>query len=423
MTFLRFALRRRWTYAGSENFSSVAVINQSLIETKIIAMKTKSSLQSILAGIGTGSLLIYVLACATSFSPDDRQVLYPSFDPQSGAAAVALYDRRTARSEIIFSAAETAAATNRHFVLIRAGWLPDGKHVLIASAAGNDGLNLLVLPRGVKEPVRHFAISENNLKEAALEYPFAIRNNLLFMNGEKRNPVRIDLVTGETAGGGEITNDIIVLPSPDGKSIAAFREHNGGRGMEFGTFDPKTMEFKPTGFTGTNVCNDTIPAFNPADGRLLFVGKTGEQLQLEIFKDGKSEFTRPLAHGGDTLEVGPFLDFAPDGKTILTAYCASSAATTNSEYGLLEIPLNDAPPRFTPLFQAKQNKEADLLYAQPSVSHDGKTWAIGTACLYLQNESLKPEDCALFLVDLSKAKRPVTKIPIPVPAERKPPVH
>jgi hypothetical protein len=383
-----------------------------------MAMKINRSLQSILAAVGAGSLLIYVLACATSFSPDDRQVLYPSFDPQSGASAVALYDRETGRSEILFSAAETAAKTDRNSALIRAGWMPDGKHILIATAAGDDGLDLLVLPRGVKEPVRRLAISGRNQKEETLEYPFAIQGNLLFLNGEKRNPLRIDLVTGETAGGSETTNDIIVLPSPDGKSIAAFRGQNGGSGTEFGTFDPQTMEFKPLGSVGTNVCNDTLPAFNPADGRLLFVGKTGEQLQLQIFKDGKSEFTRPLARGGDTLEVGPFLDFAPDGKTILTAYCATLAATTNSEYGLLEIPMGDAPLRFTPLFHARNSKDAELLFAQPSLSHDGKTWAIGTACLYLQNESLKPEDCALFIVDLSNAKRPVTKIPIPAPAER-----
>jgi hypothetical protein len=386
-------------------------------------MKTNPSLQSILAAVGVGSLLIYVLACATSFSPDDRQVLYPAFDPTSGASAVAVYDRKTGRSEILFSAAETAAATNRRSALLRAGWLPDGKHVLIASTTGGDALDLLVLPRGAREPVRRLAIADKDHAAASLTYPFAIRGDLLFLNGERRNPLRINLVTGETAGGGETTNEIIALPSPDAKSIAAFRGQNGSGGMQFGTFDPQTLEFTPLGNVATNISDDTIPAFNPADGRLLFVGRTGGQLQLEILKNGKSEFTRPLARDGETLEVGPFLDCAPDGKTVLTAYCASPTSTTNAEYGLLEIPLNDAPLRFTPLFHANSSKDEDLMFAQPSLAQDGKTWAIGTACLYLQNESLQPQDCALFLVDLSKAKRPVTKIHIPAPAERKPPVH
>jgi hypothetical protein len=383
-------------------------------------MKTKPSFPPILAGIAVGSLLIYVLACATSFSPDDRHVLYPSFDPQSGAAGVALYDRKTGRSETIFSAAETAVTTNQHSAMIRAGWLPDGKQVLIASAAGDTGLDLLVLPRGAKGPVRRLVIAEKGQAEAALVYPFAIHGDWLFLNGDNRNPLRVNLVTGETAGGGKSTNAIIVLPSSQGRSLVAFRDLKNNAGAEFGSFDPQTMEFKPMGKTGTNVCDETMPAFSPADGRLVFVSKTGEQLRLEILRDGRVEFTRPLARDGEKLEVGPFLEFARDGKTVLTAYCATSAATTNSEYGLLEIPLNAAPLRFTPLFSAENHQDTGLLFAQPSVSHDGRTWAIATASLYLENKSLGPEDCALFLVDLSKAKRPVTKIPIPAPAGRKP---
>lgn len=383
-------------------------------------MKTNPSLPSILAGVGVGSLLIYVLACATSFSPDDRRVLYPSFDPQSGAMAVAVYDRKTGRSETVFTAAETTAATNQHSALIRAGWLPDGKHILIASAAGDTGLDVLVLPRGVNGPVRRLAIAEKDQTEAALIYPFAIQGDWLFLNSDERNPVRVNLATGATDGGSKTTNAIVVLPSPQGQPLVAFRDLKNNATTEFGTFDPQTMEFKPSGNAGSNVCDLAVPAFTPGDGRLVFVSKTGEQLRLEILKDGRIEFTRPLARSGAKLELGPFLELARDGKTVLTAYCATSAATTNSEYGLLEIPLNDAPPRFTPLFHAERDKDAGFLYAQPSLSHDGRTWAIGTACLYLANKSLQPQDCALFLVDLSKAKRPVTKIPIPVPAERKP---
>ncbi|HUB87458.1 MAG TPA: hypothetical protein VMB22_06165 [Verrucomicrobiae bacterium] len=381
-------------------------------------MKTSLSLKSILAAVGVGSLIIYVLACATSFSPDDQQVLYPSFDPQSGAAAVALYDRRTVHSEVIFSSAEAAAVTNQQPALLRAAWLPDGKHILIASAS-DSGLDLFVLPYGVSGPVRHFTVAENDQAPAALELPFAIHGTQLFLNGDKRDPLRINLVTGETAGGDETTNEINVLPSPDGQTLAAFRDLPGDAGSEYGTFDPQTMEFKSVGTIGTNVSDGTLPTFNPADGRLLFADGTGDQLQLEILKDGKVDFTRPLAHNGDKLEVGPFLDLAPDGQTVLTAYCVTPETATNSEYGLLEIPLSDAPLKFTPLFHAADNQDAGLLFAQPSLSHDGKTWAIGTACLYLQDKSLTPQDCALFLVDLTQPDRPVTKIPIVVPAERK----
>jgi hypothetical protein len=189
-------------------------------------MKTNPSLQAILAGVAAVSLFIYVLACATSFSPDDRQVLYPSLDPRSGASGVALYDRKTGHRELLFTAAAPDATTNQQPVLLRAEWLPDGKHLLIASAAGDNGLGLLVLPRGVPEPVRHFYLpktgQERDGAATALEFPFAVAGSQLFLNGDGRNPMRLDLVTGELAGGDKAANEICVLPSPDGKSLIGF---------------------------------------------------------------------------------------------------------------------------------------------------------------------------------------------------------
>ena len=332
---------------------------------------------------------------------------------------VALYDRKTGRSEVLFSAAIADVATNQQPVPLRAAWLADGKHILIAQVV-DDGLGLLVLPRGVPEPLRHFSLPLKDDAATSLEFPFAVVGSQLFVNSENRNPMRINLITGELAGGEKATNEIFVLPSPDGKSLVGLRDVKADGGTEFGTFDPQTLQFHALGQAGTNVSEGTLPAFNPADGRLILVAKSGEQLQLQVLKNGQTEFTRPLARTGAKLEAGPFLDFARDGQIVLTAYCAVDEATTNGEYGLLEIPLTDAPLRFTPLFHAPQIQDAGLLFAQPSLSHDGKTWALGTACLYLQNESLTPEDCALFLVDLSKASRPVTKVPIRVPAVRKP---
>ncbi len=381
-------------------------------------MKTKPSLNAVLAGVGACALLIYVLACATSFSPDDRQVLYPSFDPQSGAMSVAVYDRKTGRSETLFVAASANFAAKHESVPLRAEWLPDGKHVLVVRSLDDSGLDVLVLPRGASEPVRQFILAKTNDAAESLEFPFALAGSRLFLNSSGQNPLRLDLVTGELAGGGSATNEIFALPSPDGKSLIGLRDLKGDTGMEFGTFDPQTMQFNVMGQTGTNASNGSLPAFNPADGRLILISTPDKSPQLEVRKDGRVEFTRALTHGSDKLEVGPFLELARDGKTVLTAYFAFQEAATNSEYGLLEIPLTDAPPRFTPLFTVAQNTESDLLYAQPSLSHDGKTWAIGTALLYAQNDSLKSEDCALFLVDLSKSSRPVTKVPIPVPAER-----
>ena len=56
---------------------------------------------------------------------------------------------------------------------------------------------------------------------------------------------------------------------------------------------------------------------------------------------------------------------------------------------------------------------------QGGLSHDGRAWAAASAYLWAQNEKIANEDCGLFLVDLTDAKRKVTKVAIPVPANRK----
>jgi Tol biopolymer transport system component len=381
-------------------------------------MKPHSTLHIVLSGIGCASLLIYILACSTSFSPDDSQVLYPSFDPQSGATSVAVYDRKTKHSEQLFSAIAPATSTNRDRLLIRAEWLPDGQHILVARLLGNDekGLSFLLLPRGAKEPVREFAFPDFDEPAGVLEFPFAINGSQLVLNTSNRLAA-LDLFSGEITRS-TATNKIVPLPAPDGKTLIGVLDL-GDNHTEFGTIDPQTLAFKPAVQLTNQFADGCIPAFNPTDGRIALVITESNQPALQIIKDGQIEFSRPLNHSADKLVVGPFLDFTPDRKGVVSAYCAQADGQTNAEYGLIEIPLNQKPLRFTPLFHArKSSDDTDLLFAQPSLSHDGKTWAIATTYLYLQSESLAPADCALFLVNLTKAGRPVTKIPIPVPADR-----
>ena len=123
-------------------------------------MKTSRSLQSILAGVGAVSLLIYVLACSTSFSPDDKQIIYPSFDPQSGETSVTLYDRTTKRTETLLVSTRCLPKDEREFALIRAEWLPDGKGILIGQLVDDSTLLLTILSRDGKKPVQNFTLAE-----------------------------------------------------------------------------------------------------------------------------------------------------------------------------------------------------------------------------------------------------------------------
>ena len=379
-------------------------------------MKMNRPLHLILAGIGCVSLLIYVLACATAFSPDDRQVLYPAFYPQSGALSIALYDRDTGRSEQIFSGQEARTGTNLHSASLRAAWL-DAKHILVAEAGGKNSLSLFVLPRGGREPVRQIILPDMPESADALLYPFAMTDTKIFLNGE-HSLTRLDWTTGEML---VVTNGILTLPGGDNQTILGFREQHGTNQMtDFGVVDPQTLAFTSRLTLRSDTGNGgdgTFPHFNPATGQIYFIGGEKTNAQLCVRQDGVEKFTRRIARGSDKITVvGPWLDLGPKKDRVFTAYTSQAAGQTNCEYGLLEIPLNEQPLRFTPLFQVPADTDGFLM-AQPSLSHDGRTWAVSSAWLGAKKKSaLRPEDSALYLVSVDRSRPKITKVPITQPA-------
>jgi hypothetical protein len=376
-------------------------------------MKTNRTIHVLLAGIGVASLLVYVLACSTAFSPDDRQVLYPSFDPQSGALSIAVYDRSTGRSEQIFSGIGSHTDTNIHSASLRAGWLPDGKHILVAQAEEHDRLSLFVIPRGVKEPIRHIGNLEWDEPTTVLQFPFAVAGTKVFLNGD-HGFARVDWVTGEVQVN---SNKIAVLPGDDGKTIVSWRELTDNGGAEFGVLDPETLAFQPQ-LTLTNQMGEgAFPAFHPREREFMFVSGRDTNQEFQIVRDGVKKFSRTITRPGcEVKAAGLWPDLGPKKDRVFTSYISQAEGQTNYECGLLEIPLNEKPLRFTPLFQV-QSEEMISLLAQPSLSHDGKTWAISSAWLGAKKKSaLRPEDCALFLVQLDRSQPKITKVPIVLPA-------
>ena len=113
-------------------------------------MRKQTVLNLTPAMIGLGSLLIYVLAC-TSFSPDDSKVLYDTEDGKTGTTGVAVYDRKTGRSELLFQPFFLdAQELDAQPAILRPQWLADGHSFLTTWIAGGDSsttpLNIAVLP-------------------------------------------------------------------------------------------------------------------------------------------------------------------------------------------------------------------------------------------------------------------------------------
>lgn len=379
----------------------------------------------LLAGVGCAALLAYTLACKTSFSPDDTQVLYPAFDPASGASAVAVYDRATGRSDTLFAALPAGRQeASGDAVLMRAQWLCDGKHVLIAHAGpkGEDGkLCLQVLPRGVRDPIRDLGSIEVEKAPEVLMYPLCVVASNLYLSDPTKIS-RIDLTTGRTASV-DNTNRLVLMSGGDDATIVGFagtddHEGNAGARLTIGVLDPQTLLFRPV-ITMTNaVAEGVFPAFDPRTRQLIFVTGTKSNLELRVVKDGREIFRRSLARGESEQHLGPWLDVGPRNDRVVTAYVTQLNGADVAQHGVVEIPLSDDPPRWTPLFTGSRGRDGDdaLIFAQGGLSHDGQVWAVATTLL--PEETIKTADRALYLVDLAKTKPEITKVPIAPPPDR-----
>ena len=387
-------------------------------------MELKSVNHAILAGIGCAALLAYILAC-TSFSPDDSQVLYPVFDQPSGTISIAVYDRATGRSEPVLPALPPAqAGTNRTSVRARAQGLPDGKHVLIATVdtKADDKLSLAVVPHGVKEPVRRFDDIAMKASMVAIMYRLSVAGSKLVV-GDDNSLTCIDFTTGQTTRH-ENTNKLTLAFGGDGKTISAIKEVAEKGGTAFGVLDPQTMAFSPLLALTNNICSDlkgSFPTFNLKERQAVFIAENEGKAQLKVVNVKGETFSRtiePISTNTTLAGLGLWLDVGPRNDRLFTCYILKTAATNEAEYGIVEIPFNREPLRWTALFRAVP-KDGDLQYAQASLSNDGHAVAMATTYMYMENDSLKPEDCALFLVEVGQAMPKITKVPIVPPRERK----
>jgi hypothetical protein len=142
-----------------------------------------------------------------------------------------------------------------------------------------------------------------------------------------------------------------------------------------------------------------------------------ETNELLVLRDGQRIFSRSLDAHGQKRSFGNAV-LAATGKALWATF-QQTKGTNEVAYGLMEIPFSDAPPReLTLINEAPAEDDAYMYYFQTAISHDGKTAAIASTYLACAEKQIAPADCALFLVDLSDPKWPVTKVPIPVPAKR-----
>jgi hypothetical protein len=386
-------------------------------------MKTTKLPELVLTLLGLTALCAYVLAC-TSFSPDDSQVLLPAFEGKTGDIGASLYNRQTKQLEPIFvvSRFQEPGGGERQPVFLRPQWMPDGKRILVAwpgySDNEDDVMNVALLSQGSKAPTRFLAIPGIEDARQHLMPPLAVTGNRLYLPGSPNLVIRINLETGESATNTVNVTETVLLPSPAGDVIYYFGK-SAESGLVVGRLDPDALTTSVLWKIPAESAGDKFTFAVSSDGkRFALLQLKRDKIQLQLYKGPERDKTLTIPLGDENFSIG-IPSFAP-GQDVIYASYASEKGGSKVIYGLLEISLQDGSMRRQPLARGPGEKdEGGLASFTANISHDGKTAALCSTYLAADPErELKSEDCALFLVDLSKPDRPVTKVPLPLPGKK-----
>jgi hypothetical protein len=384
--------------------------------TKPVAWNSK------LAIIGLGALFVYILAC-TSFSPDDSKVLYITTDPKTGMTAVAVYDRKSAKSDVLFEpplSHDVTDPTAAKAAIMRPQWLDGGHNILAAwLPGGNDSekpLNIAVLPFDRSSPARTFQLSGLGPDGGSGIYlwPLPVVGSSLFLNGSSNSILRLNLETGEIH---RQTNaqQLLLLPSPDNDRLFYLGGGDDPQSPgEFGLLNPETFTRTPLfKINDTNISEMSIVLSRDAK-RLAYQPDDYPPRLVHLLESGQPARTLSLASLGESTEV-MIRCFSPGGDTLYGSFSDSSGGT-NVAYGFVEIPLDGSTIRKTTLISDVEGGYKDMFESfQIDVSHDGRTLAVESLWLGYSVHPIKAGDCALFLVDLAHPQHKITKVPIPLP--------
>ena len=376
---------------------------------------------AVLASIGLAALTVYILAC-TSFSPDDSKVLYPIFDGSQGIIGTAVYDRSARHSEIVFTPSVIENGTNLAAspTLLRSQWFADGRRVLHTWALGDSGLSLAVTPVGSRGPVRYYLLPALANGQEKMMLPVALAGERVFLLETADVVLRLDLTTGAVERH-QLTvnsNKVALYPAPRNDTVFYLENRSSEDKCVFGRMNPDSFALTPLVTMTNEFTGGSFFAYDSTGTRVGGIEKTGEELRLVVLETGKPAFTRLVSTNAGGLSFGS-ATFSPKGDLLLAGFRRAQAEGPYASFGLMEIPLSQAPIRETVLLsKVKTSDGMAALYFQAGVSHDGRTAAAASTYLAATAEEFKPEECALFFIDLTDAKRKVTRVPIPMPAQR-----
>jgi WD40-like Beta Propeller Repeat len=378
-----------------------------------------------LALLGLAGLVLFILACRPSWSPDGQRVLYSFGDKESQRAAVAVFDRKTHTSRVIWVGSDETDSDHR---FVATQWSVDGEQAILTSAS-DKYTDFLVLPFHSQKPARRFTLDASG-NSALLPYPQI--GNFLFVGGQK-GIYRLDLENGEilTKEADKAVDDsdgfllfesgrtlmylVKIKPEsvPAPKEGAKVAEEKPAGTLEFGEINTNDLSFRATQTVTEAMLNSKglgdLSGFidiEPKSGSMAIIGQFLKDARPAIVIMGPQGLERIL--DAETKSKGDALgnpQWSRDAKVIYVPALFLDAAKGRTQFAVVEVPLDGKKPRIDPIQEGPKAEFDDdfLAMTQIALSPDGKLIALSNGF----NEKVRPEKRGIFLLDVSQPGRPV----------------
>jgi hypothetical protein len=373
--------------------------------------------------LGIAGLMVYVLGCGPSFSPDGTKVAFPVLDREAGQTSIVVYDmnKNTLETVAVFAGTTGGEMEEDEALGYSVQWMPRGQQVLI-----NGSSLITILPVGSQGPARTLALNKEKASCPTFPPPVIGDYQYIFTREAKEDhPItllRVNLQSWETKS---------IPIQPRGEPSGPFSD---GKQLYYADkIDNKDQTvyeiIKLNGEDGTQTvllqlneeeCGKLMGFFrwNHTGDRFAIPSIYQDEAHIVLIRGNSIEKMIPVGAKGRRINMGN-LEWSTDEKSLFATFAERlDDEEDNAQFGVIEVPLDGGSTHEIPLFTGKlDNNEDGLFCFQIALSPDGRKIAASSLSFISDSdEALKPQDRALYLVDISRPQWEVTKVPMPPPS-------
>ena len=357
---------------------------------------------ALLTAVGWIALLLYILACRPSWSPDGSKLLVPYYDPKTEEAGVALFDTTTGATKTVFvrpnSSSEEHAITSQ--------WHNDGEHSIVWF----EEHGLLVLPNDVSAPLRVYDLPA---KVEWTPFPIPQIGENLYFSGDA--VVKVDLVSGRFTS--QKTDREFLLYAARNKIFYFADTEDGG---ELGEVDQEELMFEAflrlddvdLALRGIDELMGYV-AFEPNGQRLALTGSFENGTRIILCNQAGIEKVLTPSLAAERFILGN-IEWSPNRDVLYAAAFTPTDVDNVTQFSVAEIDITTASARLIPLGRILEElpDDDDVWGVQIALSPDGTR--IASSLTLFDEDSLSEADRAVLFVELEDPERPVSKFPLPL---------